>query len=156
MKCTYVLFPLVIILFTAPATFSQQVAAPVEEKKFTIDVKDTDIKDVIRIISKGYDINILLDQDITGKVTLHLVDVPIMEGLRSIAASSGLEVVQDGTVFKIRKASEERRSMIRYSNDKLTVDVQNVDEKDFLKELSSKTAVSMFRCKSFRKVTESL
>lgn len=143
MKCRYVLFSLIIVLLTESATFSQLSASPAEEKKLSIDVKDTDIKDVIRIISKGYDINILLDQNISGKVTLHLVDVPIMEGLRSIAASNGLEVVQDGAVFKIRKASEERSSMIRYSNEKLTVDVQNVDVKDFLKELSSKTAVSI-------------
>ncbi|HEX2956801.1 MAG TPA: secretin N-terminal domain-containing protein [Chitinispirillaceae bacterium] len=138
------LFSVPFFLFLLVAGGSiQNVSAQTEEKKLTIDVKDTDIKDVIRIISKGYDINILLDQDISGKVTLHLVDVPIMEGLRSIAASNGLEVVQDGAVFKIKKASGEKRSMIRYANDKLTVDVQNMDVKEFLKELSSKTAVSI-------------
>jgi type IV pilus assembly protein PilQ len=143
MKCTFFLFPLLLLLLVEYGTFSKVFAQTEEDKKLTIDVKDTDIKDVIRIISKGYDINILLDQDISGKVTLHLVDVPIMEGLRSIAASNGLEVVQDGAVFKIKKTTEERRSMIRYSDDKLTVDVQNIDVKDFLKELSSKTAVSI-------------
>jgi type IV pilus assembly protein PilQ len=142
MKITF--SPLSFFLFFLVALSSVHlVVAQTEEKKLTIDVKDTDIKDVIRIISKGYDINILLDQDISGKVTLHLVDVPIMEGLRSIAASNGLEVIQDGAVFKIKKASGEKRSMIRYANDKLTVDVQNMDVKEFLKELSSKTAVSI-------------
>ncbi len=118
--------------------------APVPaEQKLSIDVKDTDIRDVIRMISKGYDINILLDQDVSGKVTLHLADVPIMEGLRSIAASNNLEVVQDGSVYNIKKASVEQKSMIRYMNGKLTVDIQNVDVRDFLKELSSKSAVSI-------------
>jgi type IV pilus assembly protein PilQ len=142
MKFRLFFIPVFFFILTENSNFSE-VFAQVPEKKLSIDVKDTDIKDVIRIISKGYDINILLDQDISGKVTMHLVDVPIMEGLRSIAASNGLEVVQDGAVFKIKKASEEQRSMIRYSNEKLTVDVQNVDVKDFLKELSSKTAVSI-------------
>lgn len=140
----YTFFPLPFLLCFLIAISSVQLTiAQTEEKKLTIDVKDTDIKDVIRIISKGYDINILLDQDISGKVTLHLVDVPIMEGLRSIAASNGLEVIQDGAVFKIKKTSGEKRSLIRFSNDKLTVDVQNMDVIEFLKELSSKTAVSI-------------
>lgn len=109
----------------------------------SIDVKDTDIRDVIRMISRGYNINILMDQDISGKATLHLVDVPIMEGLRSIAESNGLEVIKEGSVYKIQKAKDEQKSMIRYLNGKLTIDVQNVEVKDFLKELSSRTAVSI-------------
>jgi type IV pilus assembly protein PilQ len=143
MKCTFFPLPFLLFFFVALSSINNLAIAQTEEKKLTIDVKDTDIKDVIRIISKGYDINILLDQDISGKVTLHLVDVPIMEGLRSIAASNGLEVIQDGAVFKIKKTSGEKRSLIRFSNDKLTVDVQNMDVIEFLKELSSKTAVSI-------------
>ncbi len=136
---------LVVLAVTVTVVFAQAKNPPSvqEDQKLSIDVKDTDIRDVIRMISKGYDINILLDQDVSGKVTLHLVDVPIMEGLRSIAALNNLEVVQDGSVYNIKKITEEQKSLIRYSNGKLTVDVQNVDVRDFLKELSSKTAVSI-------------
>jgi len=114
-----------------------------EASKMSIDVKDTDLRDVIRMISKGYDINILLDNDISGKITLHLVDVPIMEGLNSIAQSNGLEVVKEGMVYKIKKSTAEQKVLIRYADGKLTVDVQNIDVKEFLKELSSKTAISI-------------
>lgn len=138
-----------ILLATALSLFSQvspdstPVGANIAEQKLSIDVKDTDIRDVIRMISKGYDINILLDQDISGKVTLHLVDVPIMEALRSIAASNNLDVIRDGSVFYIKKATAEQKSMIRFMNGKLTVDIQNVEVRDFLKELSTKSAVSI-------------
>ncbi len=115
----------------------------VKQQLLSVDVKDTDIRDVIRMISKGYNLNILLDQGVTGKVTLHLVDVPIMEGLKSIAESNGLAVVKDGNVYKIQKATAEEKNLIRYSDGKLTVDVQNVNVKEFLKELSSKTAISI-------------
>jgi type IV pilus assembly protein PilQ len=127
----------------AAQTGQSNPALPATEQKLSIDVKDTDIRDVIRMISKGYDLNILLDQDITGKVTLHLVDVPIMEGLRSIAASNNLDVVRDNSVYYIKKATAEQKSMIRIMNGKLTVDIQNVDVRDFLKELSSKSAMSI-------------
>ncbi len=95
------------------------------------------------MISKGYNLNILLDQGVTGKVTLHLVDVPIIEGLKSIAESNGLALVKDGSVYKIQKATAEEKNLIRYAEGKLTVDVQNVNVKEFLKELSSKTAISI-------------
>jgi type IV pilus assembly protein PilQ len=113
------------------------------EQLLSVDVKDTDIRDVIRMISKGYNLNILLDQAVNGKVTLHLVDVPIMEGLRSIAQAQGLAVIKDGNVYKIQKATAEEKNLIRYIDGKLTVDVQNVNVKEFLRELSSKTAISI-------------
>jgi len=108
-----------------------------------LDVKDADIQDVIRTISKGYNVNIILDKDVTGKVTVHLSDVPVLEGLRTLARSIGLEVVKEGNVYRIRKATDEQRSVITYINNKLTVDVQNIDVKDFLKDISAKTAISI-------------
>jgi type IV pilus assembly protein PilQ len=115
----------------------------IKQQILSVDVKDSDIRDVIRMISKGYNLNILLDQGVSGKVTLHLVNVPIMEGLKSIAESNGLALVQDGNVYKIQKATAEEKNLIRYVDGKLTVDVQNVNVKEFLKELSSKTAISI-------------
>lgn len=138
-KKLMVITVLLVFQLTAQVKYdSTQVA-----QKLSIDVKDTDIRDVIRMISKGYNLNILLDQGITGKVTLHLSDVPIMEGLRSIAESNSLEVLKDGSVYKIQKATEEQKSSIRYYDNKLTLDVQNVNVRDFLKELSTKTAISI-------------
>jgi type II secretory pathway component GspD/PulD (secretin) len=115
----------------------------IKQQVLSVDVKDTDIRDVIRMISKGYNLNILLDQGVSGKVTLHLVNVPIMEGLKNIAESNGFALLKDGNVYKIQKATAEEKNLIRYVDGKLTVDVQNVNVKEFLKELSSKTAISI-------------
>lgn len=114
-----------------------------KEQRMSLTAKDMDIRDAIRSISKGYDLNIILDSDISGTITLHLSDVPIMEGLRQLAESQGLAVVKEGSVYRIRKKTDEERSSIRYLRGKLTVDVENMDVLDFLKELSSKTAVSI-------------
>ncbi|MCL2689221.1 MAG: hypothetical protein FWE57_05170 [Chitinispirillia bacterium] len=114
-----------------------------DNQLLSLDVKDTDLRDVIRMISKGYNLNIILDQDVKGRVTLHLTDVPIMEGLRKIAESNGLEVIQDGSVYKIQRAAVQYKSMVRFADGKLTVDVRNVDVKDFLTDLSAKTSISI-------------
>ncbi|MFP4418693.1 MAG: type II secretion system protein GspD [Chitinivibrionales bacterium] len=111
--------------------------------RMSLDVKETDIRDVVRMISKGYDLNIILDKDVSGKVTLHLSEVPIMEGLRVLAQSNGLEVSKQGSVYRIQKATQEERSFVRYHGGYLTVDVQNIDVIDFIKEISSKAVVSI-------------
>jgi type IV pilus assembly protein PilQ len=140
-------------VIAAPAT-GQKAAAeakPAEQKALDpelqvmspLDVKDADIQDVVRTISKGYNLNIVLDKDVAGKVTVHLSDVPVIEGLRTLAKSIGLEVSKEGNVYRIRKASEEQRSAISFTRGRLTVDVQNMDVKEFLKDISAKTAISI-------------
>ncbi|MFP4162459.1 MAG: type II secretion system protein GspD [Chitinispirillaceae bacterium] len=143
MKYVLMIFFLVMSATTVQSQPTAADSSSVVEQRMSLDVKDTDLRDVIRMISKGYDLNILLDQDVQGTVTLHLSDVPIIEGLRQIAESNGLEVIKDGSVYKIQKAPLRAESMIRYINNKLTVDVQNTDIKSFLKELSTKTAISI-------------
>lgn len=115
----------------------------VKLQTMSLDVKDTDIKDVIRMISKGYGLNIILDREVTGKVTLHLTDAPIIEGLTTLAESNGWELAKEGRVYRIRKPVAEKKFSIRYSRGKLTVDIQNIDVIDFIKEISSKTAMSI-------------
>ncbi len=143
MKLSYLLISIMIVSSWVQAQPPKTDSTVTTEQLMSLDVKDTDLRDVIRMISKGYNLNILLDQEIKGKVTLHLTDVPIMEGLRSIAESNGLDVIQDGSVYRIQKAAIQSKSMIRFLDSKLTVDVQNMDVKEFLKELSNKTAVSI-------------
>jgi type IV pilus assembly protein PilQ len=128
----------VLVLLAGVLTIAQEA-----DRRMSLDVKDTDIRDAIRMISKAYDLSIVLDNDVSGKVTLHLSDVPTMQGLRTLADASGLEVTTEGSVYRIRKKADEEHSSIRFSRGKLTIDVDNADVVPFLQELSSKTAVSI-------------
>jgi len=119
-----------------PVVPEQQIMSP-------LDVKDADIQDVVRTISKAYDLNVILDKDVAGKVTVHLSDVPVIEGLRTLSKSIGCEVVKEGSFYRIRKTMDEMRSVINFANGKLTVDVLNMDAKEFLKDISAKTAISI-------------
>jgi len=127
---------------TKPAA-EQKTTVPEQQIMSPLDVKDADIQDVVRTISKGYNLNIILDKDVVGKVTVHLSDVPVIEGVRTLSKSIGCEVVKEGSVYRIRKAIDETRSVISFANGKLTVDVQNVDAKEFLKDIAAKTAISI-------------
>ena len=140
-----VIFLVALLALTAPlhAVPDEADTLAAKEQFLSLDVKDADLRDVIRMISRGYNLNIILDRDIQGRVTLHLTDVPMMEGLQKIAESNGLEVLRDGSVYRIQKAAEQYRSVVEFSDGKLNIDVQNVDIRDFLKEVSAKTSVSI-------------
>jgi type IV pilus assembly protein PilQ len=136
----YILLAVLLVLLPLHA---QQPGADTASQTISLDFKDVDIRDAIRAVSKQNNLNIVLDTNVTGKVTLHLTNVPVLDGLRSLAEPSGLEVVKDGRFYRIRKKLEDEKSIIRYVNDKLTIDVQNVDVRAFLQELGSKTAISI-------------
>ena len=138
---------LVFIVIAFGSLFAENAPAkslsPEQQIMSPLDFKDADIQDVIRIISKGYNINIVLDKDVVGKVTVHLSDVSVIEGLQTLARSNGYEVIKDGNVYRLRKTVEERHSTINFLGGKLTVDVQNVNIKDLLKEISVLTSTSI-------------
>ncbi len=137
------LFFALLVLSTAVFCPGDAQGTTEEPQTMSLDVKEMDIRDAIRMISKGYNLNIILDKEVTGKVTLHLTDVPIMEGLRSLAESQGLEVRQEGNVYRIGTAPEKKKSIIRFHRGKLSLDIQNMDVLKFIEEVSSKTAASI-------------
>jgi len=108
-----------------------------------LDVKDADIQDVVRTISKGYNLNIVLDKDVAGKVTVHLSDVPVIEGLRTLAKSIGLEVGKEGNVYRYPEATRGAAVGDKLYQRQAYRGRPNMDVKEFLKDISAKTAISI-------------
>ncbi len=77
-----------------------------EEKKYTgrkisLDLQDTDIDNALRIIAEVSNLNIIASEEVTGKVTLRLIDVPWDQALDVILRTHGLDKVQEGNVIRI-------------------------------------------------------
>lgn len=113
------------------------------EQTFSIDVKNMDIRDVIRLISKGYSLNIVLDRKVTGMVTLNLIDVPVSEGLKVLVESYGWELEQRGDVYHIGIAKEKGDLKLVVQEDLITADLVNVEINTFIRDFSEKTGVSV-------------
>ncbi len=76
------------------------------EPKYTgrlisLDLQDTDIDNALRIIAEVSNLNIITSDNVTGKVTLRLVDVPWDQALDVILKTNGLDKVQEGNVVRI-------------------------------------------------------
>lgn len=67
----------------------------------SLDLQDTEIDNALRIIAEVSNLNIISSEEVTGKVTLRLVDVPWDQALDVILKTNGLDKVQEGNVIRI-------------------------------------------------------
>lgn len=80
----------------------------------SLDLQDTDIDNALRIIAEVSNLNIIASDDVQGKVTLRLIDVPWDQALDVILKTNGLDKVQEGNVIRIapvEKLRQERESL---------------------------------------------
>ena len=128
-----------------------------DEKEYTgrrisLDFKDADIANILRLIAEVSDLNVIAGEEVAGKVTIRLVDVPWDQALDVILLTKGLGFVRVGNVLRIApletlKLEAEARLQDRRAKEKLEdliVKLQPVnyasvkDVKDLVKKLLSK------------------
>lgn len=109
-----------------------------------VDYVDEPILDVLRAIATAFRLSIIPDKDLGDvKVTIHLENIPVIEGLDKLCKSHGLELIADGNVYRVRKTRESAFSIIEVRNKRMNLDVQNRPIKDFLRELVEKTKINI-------------
>jgi type IV pilus assembly protein PilQ len=106
-----------------PARAAQNAGAlPPTETKISIDFKDADILDIVRLMAEVGDFQVVADPGITCKLTLRLKDVPLPTAFDVILRSCGLGYDEDGGIVRVaptakltaehserRRLEEERR-----------------------------------------------
>lgn len=66
----------------------------------------TDIRQVVKMIARQAGVNILLDKNVTGKVSLSLKDVYFEKALELIAKTNGLAVRKEGNTYIVGRAKD--------------------------------------------------
>jgi len=94
-----------------PAVFTGQ--------KISLDFKDADIHNVLRVLADVSGLNIIATDDVKGKITLHLNDVPWDQALDLVLRANRLEKSQEGNVVRISTVSrlKEEREALRAAQD---------------------------------------
>jgi type IV pilus assembly protein PilQ len=93
-------------------------------RRISLDFKDVDIDDVLRLIAEVSELNIIAGDEVQGEVTIRLVDVPWDQALDVILLTKGLGFVRVGNVLRIApsellKTEEEARLQERRAKEKL-------------------------------------
>ncbi len=104
----------VFVFFAAGLVFAQEVGGEgvsgqtgVEEisttspGNVTLDFKDADITNVLRILSYKSGINIVAGKDVTGPITIRLTDVPWEKALDVILRTYGYTYEREGNIIRV-------------------------------------------------------
>ncbi|HWC64484.1 MAG TPA: type IV pilus secretin PilQ, partial [Thermoanaerobaculia bacterium] len=75
----------------------------------SLDLKDADIKDVFRTISELTGLNIVIDPDVRGTVTVRLENVPWDQALELILKQNGLGYIIENNVMRIATTGKLQR-----------------------------------------------
>ncbi len=82
----------------------------------SLDFKDADVHNVLRLLAEVSKLNIVATDDVSGKLTLKLFDVPWDQALDIVLQALNLESVQEGNVLRIstvRRLKEAREELRR-------------------------------------------
>ena len=93
-------------------------------RRISLDFKDVEIDDVLRLIAEVSDLNIIAGDEVQGQVTIRLVDVPWDQALDVILLTKGLGFVRVGNVLRIAPSEvlaseEEARLQEKRAKEKL-------------------------------------
>ena len=70
-------------------------------QRVSLDFKDADIQNVLRILADVSGLNMVTTEEVGGKLTMRLVDVPWDQALDAILQAKGLDMVRDGNIVRI-------------------------------------------------------
>jgi len=93
-------------------------------RRISLDFKDVEIADVLRLVAEVSDLNVIAGDEVKGKVTIRLIDVPWDQALDVILLTKGLGFMRVGNVLRIAAADvlakeEEARLQERRAKEKL-------------------------------------
>ncbi|HEY8123087.1 MAG TPA: type IV pilus secretin PilQ [Myxococcota bacterium] len=93
-------------------------------RRISLDFKDVEVDDVLRLIAEVSELNVIAGDEVSGNVTIRLVDVPWDQALDVILLTKGLGFVRVGNVLRIAptdvlKTEEAARLEERRAKEKL-------------------------------------
>ncbi|MCK4411930.1 MAG: hypothetical protein KAY32_00165 [Candidatus Eisenbacteria sp.] len=86
-----------------------------EPEPVTISVKNMEIKDVLTMLSRSRELNLVCGGEVEGRVSIDLHKVPFDQALRAVVAMAGFEVTRSGNIYFVRQDpnGDPREAMVR-------------------------------------------
>jgi type IV pilus assembly protein PilQ len=72
-------------------------------EKINLEYIDTDVREIIENISERSGVNLIMDDDVSGKTSIRLRDIPWDQALVVLLRSKGLGYVKQGTVLRVAR-----------------------------------------------------
>jgi len=115
-----------VLLFTVHCSLSYAASNSSSNEKgapISMELRDVELSDVLRALGQEHGINIIIDEKVTGKVTVSLRNVPLWDAIDSILKGKGFTYIKDGNVVRVVSAGADEDLMtytatVNYANAK--------------------------------------
>jgi len=115
----------------------------IDTSKITFNFKEADVRDVLRAIGVQMGINIVVDKDVEGKITVHLEKIGLEEGLKMMLRANGFSLEKEENYYLVKKMEKERRKDITATRERLTLDIKNIPVDELLREIANQTKINI-------------
>jgi type IV pilus assembly protein PilQ len=96
-------------------------------QRISMDFKDAELSNIFRIIADVSNLNVITTDEVKGKVTLRLINVPWDQALDIILRSKGLGAVQEGNILRIAPIASIQREEQERLNAQKTIEMSKVE-----------------------------
>ncbi len=108
---------LILALFCCCLVASLATSSPYRGKPLSLDVRDADVRDLLRFLADFGEADLVLDESVKGRITIKLKNVPWDQAMELILKQSGYGIeiigtqyVGDGITVVPRKAKSKRKA----------------------------------------------
>jgi type II secretory pathway component GspD/PulD (secretin) len=108
----------------------------------SLNVRDTEIRDVLQGLGIQYGINIVLASDVAGSISVNLNNIPLKEALKLITSENGYQLSVVHGAIKVEKKAAPKplppppsRFEVIYEDGKLSVDLQKIPAQQAVRQL---------------------
>lgn len=108
----------------------------------SLNVRGTEIRDVLQGLGLQYGINILMAPDVTGPISVNLSKIKLKEALRLIAEENGYQLSVVHGAIKVEKRAAPKpppppppKFSVEFAGDKLSVDLQKIPADQVVRRL---------------------
>ena len=97
---------------------------------------------MVRTISAAYDIAILVDQEVSATITVHLDSVGLLKGFQRLQVPMDLKYFKKGLYIEFEKI-ERGENYFSSKEGLVSIDVQNKGIQEFIKEYAANTNLNI-------------
>ena len=103
----YIILLLFTIHYPLSTVYAEDKGPPV-----SIELRDVELRDVLRALGQEHGINIVVDEKVTGKITVSLRNIPLWDAIDSILKGKGYSYVKDGNIVRVVLMTEDEDLVI--------------------------------------------
>ncbi|MBU1933106.1 MAG: hypothetical protein KKC66_04320 [Candidatus Omnitrophica bacterium] len=93
--------PVILLFFFLIFYFSSEVFPQEDKDVISVDFRDTEIGDALRLLSKQHNLNIIISEYVKGPITAQFSNVTVQEAIDAIVTINGYAYTKRGNVIKV-------------------------------------------------------